>query len=60
VAIGMVVTTLYAGTQKWPSVIPGWATLGGIAATVIIGVIAGLHPAIRAARLAPTDALARP
>ena len=33
----------------------GWA--GGLAAAVIIGALAGLLPAIRAARLAPTQAL---
>jgi putative ABC transport system permease protein len=30
---------------------------GGIAATLVIGALAGLYPAIRAARLAPTEAL---
>jgi putative ABC transport system permease protein len=33
---------------------------GGIGATLLIGAIAGLYPAIRAARLAPTEALATP
>jgi putative ABC transport system permease protein len=33
---------------------------GGVAATLLIGAIAGLYPAIRAARLAPTEALATP
>jgi putative ABC transport system permease protein len=31
---------------------------GGVASTLLIGGIAGLYPAIRAARLAPTEALA--
>jgi putative ABC transport system permease protein len=35
-----------------------WAMLGGVGATLVIGAIAGLYPAIRAARLAPTEALA--
>jgi putative ABC transport system permease protein len=58
VVIGIAVTALYATTQKWHIVIPAWATAGGMAATLLIGVIAGLYPAIRAARLSPTDALA--
>lgn len=60
VAIGVVVTALYSATQDWPTVVPGWASAGGIAATLVIGAIAGLYPAIRAARMAPTEALATP
>jgi putative ABC transport system permease protein len=33
---------------------------GGMAAALHIGAVAGLYPAIRAARLAPTEALAAP
>jgi putative ABC transport system permease protein len=58
VLTGLAVTTLYASTQNWPAVVPAWATAGGFAATLLIGGIAGLYPAIRAARLAPTEALA--
>lgn len=60
VVLGVAVTTLYATTQSWPAVVPVWATAGGVAATLVIGAVAGLYPAIRAARLAPTEALAAP
>jgi putative ABC transport system permease protein len=60
VLLGIGVTTAYATYQHWPSVVPAWASSGGVAATVVIGVIAGLYPAWRAARLAPTEALATP
>jgi putative ABC transport system permease protein len=58
--IGVAVTALYSLTQEWPTVVPVWATAGGVVATLVIGAMAGLYPAIRAARLAPTEALATP
>jgi ABC-type lipoprotein release transport system permease subunit len=54
VLLGIAVTIAYASYyQGWPSVVPAWASVGGVAATLIIGGIAGLYPAWRAARLAP-------
>ena len=58
VCLGIAVTTAYASYQDWPTTVPLWATLGGVGATLMIGGLAGLYPAIRAARLAPTEALA--
>ncbi|MEU4570880.1 ABC transporter permease [Nonomuraea sp. NPDC023979] len=60
VCIGAVVTVGYATYEGWPSVIPAEATAGGLAATLVIGAVAGLYPAIRASRLSPTEALAAP
>jgi putative ABC transport system permease protein len=57
VALGAASTAVYAHTKHWATVIPTEAWLGGIAASVIIGAAAGLIPAIRAARLSPTEAL---
>ncbi|TDD39224.1 ABC transporter permease [Actinomadura sp. KC06] len=56
--IGALVTSIYALYQGWPVVIPAWAVAGGVAATLVIGAMAGLYPAIRASRLSPTEALA--
>ncbi|MFD0592143.1 ABC transporter permease [Catellatospora coxensis] len=58
IAIGVTVTGGYAATQHWPAVVPVWATAGGFASTLLIGAVAGLYPAVRAARLTPTEALA--
>jgi len=56
--LGIAVTAGYAAYQQWPAVVPLWATTGGLLATLIIGACAGIYPAWRAARLAPTEALA--
>jgi putative ABC transport system permease protein len=57
VGAGAVATAVYARHQGWATVIPPEAWAGGIAAAVLIGALAGLLPAIRAARLSPTEAL---
>jgi putative ABC transport system permease protein len=58
ILLGSAVTAVYATLQNWPTVIPSWVVAGGITAALIIGGAAGLYPAIRAARVAPTEALA--
>lgn len=58
--LGLAVTAGYALYQGWPTAVPPWALAGGVAATLLIGGLAGLYPAIRAARLSPTEALATP
>lgn len=58
VLVGIAVTGGYAGYQGWPSVVPVWAMAGGVGATLVIGGLAGFYPALRAARLPPTEALA--
>ncbi|GAB2829826.1 ABC transporter permease [Actinoallomurus bryophytorum] len=57
VAAGALTTAIYANTKGWAVVVPVQAWAGGIAAAIVIGAIAGLLPALRAARLSPTDAL---
>jgi putative ABC transport system permease protein len=58
--LGIAVTTTYAATRHWPTVVPAWASAGGLATAVGIGGLAGLYPAMRAARQSPTEALASP
>jgi putative ABC transport system permease protein len=57
VALGAAATAVYAHTKHWATIIPTEAWAGGIAASLVIGAIAGLVPALRAARLSPTQAL---
>jgi putative ABC transport system permease protein len=57
ILLGMGVTVGYASYRDWPAVVPAWATVGGLLATLAIGAVAGLYPAVRASRLSPTEAL---
>lgn len=57
VLIGSGVTAAYATLQGWRIIIPTLAVTGGFAAALAIGAVAGLYPAMRAARMAPTEAL---
>jgi putative ABC transport system permease protein len=57
VVSGVLATTAYANVKGWAIVLPVEALAGGFGASVAIGAIAGLLPALRAARLPPTEAL---
>jgi putative ABC transport system permease protein len=57
VAAGALSTAIYASTKHELVVIPAVAWGGGIGAAILIGAIAGLWPALRAARMSPTQAL---
>jgi putative ABC transport system permease protein len=57
VGLGIASTAIYAATKGWSTTIPTLAWAGGLGAAVIIGATAGLLPALRAARMSPTEAL---
>ena len=54
---GAAATAVYAHAKGWAVVIPPDAWAGGFGAALLIGALAGLLPAIRAARMSPTEAL---
>jgi putative ABC transport system permease protein len=57
IAVGALATAVYAATKGWTIVVPTVAWAGGFGAALLIGAVAGLVPALRAARLSPTEAL---
>jgi putative ABC transport system permease protein len=57
VGAGVASTAIYAQGRDWAVVVPALAWAGGLAAALVIGALAGLMPALRAARMSPTEAL---
>ena len=57
VLAGAATTAIYAYHKGWVTVIPAEAWAGGLGAALVIGALAGLLPAIHAARMSPTQAL---
>ena len=57
VIVGIMATAIYANVKGWSLIVPPIAIIGGLSAALLIGGVAGLYPATRAARLSPTEAL---
>ncbi|WP_329430545.1 ABC transporter permease [Streptosporangium sp. NBC_01495] len=57
VLIGYLTTAAVARSRGWATQIPVEALWGGLLVAVVVGGLAGLYPALRAARLTPSDAL---
>ena len=55
--LGAGATEIYSVGQNEPFVVPLYALIAAPAAGLVIGALAGLYPAAKAARLSPTEAL---
>jgi putative ABC transport system permease protein len=58
--LGGFATTVYAQARHWNAVVPGGALAAAVAAALAVGAVAGVYPALRAARLSPAQALRAP
>jgi putative ABC transport system permease protein len=58
--LGGFATTGYARARHWSAVVPGGALAAAVAAALAVGAVAGVYPALRAARLSPAEALRSP
>jgi ABC-type lipoprotein release transport system permease subunit len=55
--LGGFATTIYASARHWHAIVPVPILLAAIGVALVLGAVAGLYPAMRAARLAPAEAL---
>lgn len=55
--VGALVTLGFSLSRDLPIVTPFWAIGGGILASLVVGAIAGLYPAMHAAKIPPVEAL---
>jgi len=57
IALGAAATAGYASVNEWELVVPLLSVVGGVVLALLLGALAGMYPAVRAARLAPAAAL---
>jgi ABC-type antimicrobial peptide transport system permease subunit len=55
--LGGFATTVYASARHWDAVVPVPVLLAAAGVALLTGAVAGLYPALRAARLVPAEAL---
>lgn len=57
VALGAAITYTYSNRQGWVVDVPVQALGAGVGVALVVGAVAGLYPAVRAARMDPAEAV---
>lgn len=57
IGLGALITSAHATGQGWLVDVPAEAMALGVAGSVVVGALAGLYPAVRAARMDPAEAV---
>jgi putative ABC transport system permease protein len=55
--LGALATTVYSAARHWSAAVSLPALLASVAVALVVGAVAGVYPALRAARLSPSEAL---
>ncbi len=57
ISTGLLMAFAVRNIISFPAAVPFWAILAGFGASVLVGLVAGVYPAIRASRLDPVEAM---